>query len=1026
MSWVALHAGGVLALVLLAWAVGRTTRRPALEHLVWVLLFVKLLLPPWLDWGVLPPEQVAAATHVQWPAPASLSLAEGGGAVVSAAPRPAGLESSGEFSTRTADAGAAGEVLRLQLVRVLPWALFALALAGLGHGLWRWQRFRNRVLRGACPAPAVQEQLDREALRLGLKRVPAAFFVEASLSPALVGLVRTRLVMPRDLWERLSAEQRRAVVVHELAHFARRDHWLRPIEALVLGTHWWLPPVWHWRRHLRRAEEAACDQRALTASGLRPRVYAETLLEVAGHLQGLSGSRTAAALPPLSTGALWPQPLEQRLTRIMQPARQRPLHGSVRLALLGLGLVAFGLRPVPAAARQETPPELPSEVQPLDLLRLEAVLEQELSEGHDRQEVPEFRERELSADEKAAMRAAGELTGAGDLAGALERLGALDPRWSHPEVDLLQAKLQLSLGRHASATQSMGRATHKDAANAELWRVYGLAQQRLGDAAGAAASFRQVIDLGDGDATIYGFLAGNHASLDEFADARSAYWMAHLLEPNESTWRSGLVQTYFQQGRYAEALELCDRLLASQTDAMDLSVLRANALLGLGRNAEAIDALGVLEEECSGQVEGLLTLGELLLNAGQAERAVRVFGQAFSLDFEAGAARVLRAVDFLIQARELDAAAELIQVVEPSFDPPSTALLGSRARLSLLRGDRAGALALLGRLEELGALSAEHLLQRARLELESGEVESARQSFGRALATPGTEPAALLGLGQLEVDQERYALALVYLEAAQALAPKDSLQSFIDRVRSQADSTPREYETEGSGDEATPVDPGEDAASTPPRVLYQAPPIMDAALRERAPAQVMVVLEVGPTGRVESPRVQESSDPAFNAAALDAVRQWRYEPGLRSGEPVAYRVRVPITFPGDTARQERTAEPRPEIEFQPQPRLTAALREQTPASLRIAYRINAVGAVEDATVEESSNALFDEVALEAVRKWRYRVPNGSGADAGWDTTVEIVFPGVAGPEREEPEPEPESAGEAPPLEAPPAQSGDGR
>lgn len=1026
MSWIAIHAGGVLALVLLAKAVGRATRRPALEHLVWVLLFVKLLLPPWLEWGVLPAEEVAEATHVQWPAPGSLSLADGADAVVSAAPRPGWVESSVEFSTRMADAGAVGDASWQKLASLWPWVLFALALAGLGRGLWRWQRFRGRVLRGARPAPALQGLLEREAPRLGLKRVPAAFFVEASLSPALVGLARTRLVMPRDLWECLSDEQRRAVVVHELAHFARRDHWLRPIEALVLGTHWWLPPVWHWRRLLRRAEEAACDQRALAASGLRPRVYAETLLEVAGHLQGLGGSRTAPALPPLSTGALWPQPLEQRLTRIMQPARQRPLHGSVRLALLGLGLVAFGLRPVPAAARQETPPEFPTEVPPVDLLRLEAVLERELPEGPDSQEVPEYRERELSADEIAAVRAAGELTGAGDLPGALERLGALDPRQSHPEVDLLQAKLQLSLGRHASAAQSMGRATHKDAANAELWRVYGLAQQRLGDAAGAAASFRQVIDLGDGDATIYGLLAGNHASLGEFADARSAYWMAHLLEPNESTWRSGLVQTYFQQGRYAEALELCDRLLAAQTDAIDLSVLRANALLGLGRNEEAIEALGVLEDESSGQVEGLLTLGDLLLNAGQAERAVRVLGQAFSLDYEAGAARVLRAIDYLIQARELEAAAQLIQAVEPRFDPPSTALLGSRARLSLLRGDHSEALALLGRLDELGALSAEHLLQRARLELESGQVESARQSFGRALATPGTEPAALLGLGQLEVEQERYALALVYLEAAQTLAPQNSLQSFIDRVRSLADSTSREDETEASGSEATPVDPGDDATSVQPRALYQAPPMMDAALRERAPARVTVHFEVGPTGRVENPRILESSDSAFDAAALDAVRHWRYEPGLKSGEPIAYRVRVPITFPGDTERQERTAEPRPEIEFQPQPRLTAALRGQTPASLLIAFRINAVGAVEDATVEESSNALFDEAALEAVRKWRYRVPEGSGADAGWDTTVEVVFPDPAATRRGVSEPEPESAGGASPLDASPAQSGDGR
>lgn len=82
-----------------------------------------------------------------------------------------------------------------------------------------------------------------------------------------------------------------------------------------------------------------------------------------------------------------------------------------------------------------------------------------------------------------------------------------------------------------------------------------------------------------------------------------------------------------------------------------------------------------------------------------------------------------------------------------------------------------------------------------------------------------------------------------------------------------------------------------------PRAIFQQSPVMDAALRKKAPALVRVVFVVDERGRVESPLVQEASDPAFERAALAAVKQWKFEPGKRKGEPVRFRMRVPITFP---------------------------------------------------------------------------------------------------------------------------------
>jgi protein TonB len=82
-----------------------------------------------------------------------------------------------------------------------------------------------------------------------------------------------------------------------------------------------------------------------------------------------------------------------------------------------------------------------------------------------------------------------------------------------------------------------------------------------------------------------------------------------------------------------------------------------------------------------------------------------------------------------------------------------------------------------------------------------------------------------------------------------------------------------------------------------PRVIYQPSPQTSSQLQKLAPATVTIVFVVDQRGRVENPVVQTSSNPAFEAAAIAAVKQWKFEPGKRNGEPVRFRMRVPITFP---------------------------------------------------------------------------------------------------------------------------------
>ncbi len=103
----------------------------------------------------------------------------------------------------------------------------------------------------------------------------------------------------------------------------------------------------------------------------------------------------------------------------------------------------------------------------------------------------------------------------------------------------------------------------------------------------------------------------------------------------------------------------------------------------------------------------------------------------------------------------------------------------------------------------------------------------------------------------------------------------------------------------GSGDEDGDVDAlfALSDLDQKPRVIYDVQPQFPPALKKLAPATVYIVFIVDQRGRVENPMVQSSTDSSFDAPALAAVRQWRFEPGKRNGEPVRFRMRVPITFP---------------------------------------------------------------------------------------------------------------------------------
>jgi len=81
------------------------------------------------------------------------------------------------------------------------------------------------------------------------------------------------------------------------------------------------------------------------------------------------------------------------------------------------------------------------------------------------------------------------------------------------------------------------------------------------------------------------------------------------------------------------------------------------------------------------------------------------------------------------------------------------------------------------------------------------------------------------------------------------------------------------------------------------RPLFQSPPVYPIELRKRKiEGTVLVQFVVDAKGRVINPTIESATSPEFERPALEAVRQWKFEPAVRAGEKVPSKMRVPIRF----------------------------------------------------------------------------------------------------------------------------------
>lgn len=94
------------------------------------------------------------------------------------------------------------------------------------------------------------------------------------------------------------------------------------------------------------------------------------------------------------------------------------------------------------------------------------------------------------------------------------------------------------------------------------------------------------------------------------------------------------------------------------------------------------------------------------------------------------------------------------------------------------------------------------------------------------------------------------------------------------------------------GDETiyTKVDENPVPVKTPP------PRYPDSLKREGVSGVVAVVIVIDEKGAIMSSSIAKSSHAEFERPALEAVKNWKFKPAKKDGNPVKVRVTIPLRF----------------------------------------------------------------------------------------------------------------------------------
>jgi len=206
--------------------------------------------------------------------------------------------------------------------------------------------FVRGLVAQAKPANAwLLETLEQCRRQIGIRRNIELKLTGNSLSPAVCGLFKPVILMPADLLEKLSREKLKAVLIHELAHIKRADIWVNLLQTMLQIAYFYNPLVWIANAMVRSVREQAVDEMVLVAFGGESKSYSNVLIDIAEMVFSKPGFGLRLIGVVESKKALQGR-ITHMLNRRLPKSSRLGVWGLLVIVIFGIVILPMGCSPV--------------------------------------------------------------------------------------------------------------------------------------------------------------------------------------------------------------------------------------------------------------------------------------------------------------------------------------------------------------------------------------------------------------------------------------------------------------------------------------------------------------------------------------------------------------------------------------------------------------------------------------------------------------------------------------------------------
>jgi beta-lactamase regulating signal transducer with metallopeptidase domain len=107
------------------------------------------------------------------------------------------------------------------------------------------------------------DRVDEARRSMSVTEAVPLIVASGATAPSVMGILHPFIVLPAKAVDDLEEEEIRGVILHEMAHIARKDNLLRLVETAIVTVYWFNPLVWMVRSRGDLERERACDERTV-------------------------------------------------------------------------------------------------------------------------------------------------------------------------------------------------------------------------------------------------------------------------------------------------------------------------------------------------------------------------------------------------------------------------------------------------------------------------------------------------------------------------------------------------------------------------------------------------------------------------------------------------------------------------------------------------------------------------------------------------------------------------------------------